>query len=90
VDKKATERNRAQAQGIFVFVTTGVGTLVGAQVTGQLYVSIVEGGRRQAEAWQSYWILPAVAAGITMAAFLVLFDEREQDWPSDQSSKDSI
>jgi hypothetical protein len=78
VDKKSTDANRGQAQGLFVLVTTGLGQLVGAQVTGELFVAIVEEREHHATAWQDYWTLPAIASGIVMLAFILWFHDREK------------
>jgi fucose permease len=41
VDKKSTPAVRGQAQGFLVFVTYGVGMLIGAQVAGNIYNSFL-------------------------------------------------
>jgi len=75
VDKKATPANRGQAQGLYVFVTTGLGQVVGAQATGWLFNSLVEAGNHSPISWRIYWAVPAVFAGIVVAAFLLLFHD---------------
>lgn len=73
VNQKATAATRGQAQGLFVFITTGLGQLVGAQSTGWLFNALVEAGDRTPEAWRTYWIIPAAAAGVVTLAYAVLF-----------------
>ncbi|MBM3882278.1 MAG: MFS transporter [Verrucomicrobia bacterium] len=75
VDKKATPTTRAQAQGLFVLVTTGLGQLAGAQATGWLFNALVEAGAHSAAAWQTYWTIPAVLAGVVTLAFVFGFHD---------------
>lgn len=78
VDKKATAAIRGQTQGFLVFVTYGVGMLIGAQVSGWLFNGIVTNAVTQAlKQWQTFWIIPAVFAGIVMLFFGLLFKEKE-------------
>jgi nucleoside transporter len=81
VDKKSSDSTRGQAQGLFVFVTTGLGQLVGAQATGLLFNSIVEDRRHHPESWQAYWSLLAIASGIIMLAFIIFFHDRAKASP---------
>jgi nucleoside transporter len=77
VDKKATPAIRGQAQGFLVFVTYGVGMLIGAQVAGNVYNSFL-GGEPQLtlQQWQSFWWIPAAFAAAIMVFFAVTFRDR--------------
>jgi nucleoside transporter len=77
VDKKATPAIRGQAQGFLVFVTYGVGMLIGAQVAGNVYNSFL-GGEPQLtlQQWQSFWWIPAAFAAVIMVFFAVMFRDR--------------
>jgi nucleoside transporter len=77
VDKKATPAIRGQAQGFLVFVTYGVGMLIGAQVAGNVYNSFL-GGEPQLtlQQWQSFWWIPAAFAAAIMVFFAVAFRDR--------------
>jgi nucleoside transporter len=77
VDKKATPAIRGQAQGFLVFVTYGVGMLIGAQVAGNVYNTFL-GGEPQLtlQQWQSFWWIPAAFAAAIMVFFAVAFRDR--------------
>ena len=79
VDKKSTASIRGQAQGFLVFVTYGVGMLIGAQTTGWLFNGVVTGnGADVLGQWQTFWMVPAVFAGVVMVLFALLFNDKGQ------------
>ena len=60
VDKKSTPAIRGQAQGFLVFITYGVGMLIGAQVAGNVYNRFLAGAPALTlERWQTFWYFPA-------------------------------
>lgn len=80
VDKKSTAKIRGQAQGFLVFITYGVGMLIGAQIAGIVYNSFL----KDAEAlnpgqWNSFWLLPCVFAGAIMLFFALMFKDKVSD-----------
>jgi hypothetical protein len=78
VDKKSTAAIRGQAQGFFVFVTYGVGMLIGAQVAGNVYNRFLAGAPALTlEQWKSFWLLPAGFAAVVMVFFGLAFYDRE-------------
>lgn len=80
VDKKSTAAIRGQAQGFFVFVTYGVGMLIGAQVAGNVYNRFLAGAPSLAlEQWKSFWILPSVFAAVILIFFGLAFHDREAE-----------
>ncbi|MFL5615437.1 MAG: MFS transporter [Gemmatimonadaceae bacterium] len=80
VDKKSTAGIRGQAQGFFVFVTYGVGMLIGAQVAGNVYNRFLGGAPSLAlEQWRSFWILPSVFAAVILVFFGLAFHDREAE-----------
>jgi len=79
VNHKSTAATRGQAQGLFVFVTTGLGQLVGTQTTGWLFNALVEAGNRTPEVWRMYWAVPAVLAALVTLAYVLLFQDREAE-----------
>ncbi|PYP67319.1 MAG: MFS transporter [Gemmatimonadetes bacterium] len=80
VDKKSTAGIRGQAQGFFVFVTYGVGMLIGAQVAGNVYNRFLGGAPTLAlEQWRSFWILPSVFAAVILIFFSLAFHDREAE-----------
>ncbi len=77
VDKKATPAIRGQAQGFLVLVTLGAGMLIGAQISGWLFNSVVNGDAINVlEQWQYFWMLPAIFAGIIMVLFAFMFNDK--------------
>ena len=78
VDKKSTSAIRGQAQGFFVFVTYGVGMLIGAQVAGTVYNRFLAGATALTlEQWRSFWLLPAGFAAVVLVFFGLAFYDRE-------------
>jgi nucleoside transporter len=77
VDKKSTAAIRGQAQGFLVFVTYGVGMLIGAQVAGNVYNRFLgDAPALTLQQWQSFWWIPAAFAGVVMVLFTLLFRDR--------------
>ena len=79
VDKKASAQIRAQAQGLIIFVTYGVGMLVGAQIAGTVYNSFL--GTESALTlvkWQSFWWIPAIFAVVVLIIFVLLFKDKQK------------
>jgi nucleoside transporter len=78
VDKKSTAKIRGQAQGFFVFVTYGVGMLIGAQVAGNVYNRFLGGATALTlDQWRSFWLLPAGFAAVVLLFFGLAFYDRE-------------
>jgi nucleoside transporter len=78
VDKKSTAKIRGQAQGFFVFITYGVGMLIGAQVAGNVYNRFLGGATALTlEQWKSFWFLPAAFAAVVLIFFGLAFYDRE-------------
>jgi len=74
VDKKSTPAVRGQAQGFLVLVTYGVGMLIGAQVAGNVYKSMLGGATSMTlDRWPSFWVLPAGFAAVILILFALLF-----------------
>lgn len=79
VDKKSTAAIRGQAQGFFVFVTYGVGMLIGAQVAGNVYDRYLAGASALTlDQWKSFWMLPAAFAAVVLVFFALAFHDRER------------
>jgi nucleoside transporter len=77
VDKKSTPAIRGQAQGFLVFVTYGVGMLIGAQVAGNVYNRFLAGGSALTLLqWNQFWWIPAGFAAAVMVFFGLAFRER--------------
>jgi nucleoside transporter len=79
VDKKSTPAIRGQAQGFLVFVTYGVGMVIGAQVAGAVYNGFLGGATQLTlDQWQQFWWLPAGFAALVAVFFAVFFHDRVQ------------
>jgi nucleoside transporter len=79
VDTKATPEIRAQAQGLIVFVTYGIGMLVGAQIAGSVYNGFLKGSSALTlQQWQSFWWIPASFAAVVLVLFIVSFHEKKK------------
>jgi nucleoside transporter len=87
VDKKSTAAIRGQAQGFLVFVTYGVGMLIGAQVAGNVYNRFLGGATALTlPQWQSFWIIPAAFAAAVMIFFALAFRDRLSETPEAAAS----
>ncbi len=79
VDKKASPEIRGQAQGLIVFVTYGVGMLVGAQIAGMVYNSFLGSATALTlQQWQSFWWIPAIFAAGVLLFFTTFFRDRNK------------
>jgi MFS family permease len=77
VDKKSTAAVRGQAQGFLVFVTYGVGMLIGAQVAGNVYNRFLgDAPALTLPQWQRFWWIPALFAAAIMVFFALTFRDR--------------
>jgi nucleoside transporter len=80
VDKKSTEKIRGQAQGFLVFVTYGVGMLIGAQIAGALYNNFLGDQLALSPAqWNQFWWIPAGFAAVVITIFLIFFKEESKN-----------
>jgi nucleoside transporter len=75
IDRRATPAIRAQAQGLFVLATYGVGQGLGTLAAGWIFNSIMTGGAPTLEQWQIFWVYPLVFAIVVTALFVAGFRE---------------
>lgn len=81
VDKKASDAIRASAQGFITLVTLGVGGFIGTWLAGRTADHYTTSSGTHD--WQSFWLVPAAAAGVVMVLFAVMFNDRvEADTPT--------
>ena len=73
IDKKAPVTIRAQAQGLFVLVTYGLGQGLGTLVAGWIFNRVVTGGTLPE--WQIFWIVPLAFATVVTIVFAMFFRE---------------
>lgn len=77
MDKKASVEIRAQAQGLMILITYGVGMLIGAQIAGLLYNSFLgDSATLSLAEWQNFWWIPAAFAGGVLLFFVSAFNEK--------------
>lgn len=78
VDGKSSPEIRSQAQGFLVFVTYGLGMLIGAPLSGWLYNTFLAGqAALNPTQWQSFWLVPSVFALLIMLYFGTQFKDSE-------------
>jgi nucleoside transporter len=75
IDKKAAPEIRAQAQGLFVLVSYGVGQGLGALAAGAIFNNIMSDGS-SLQQWQQFWIIPLLFAAVVTVLFLFGFREK--------------
>jgi nucleoside transporter len=74
IDTRASAAIRAQAQGLFVLATYGVGQGLGTLAAGWIFNAIMAGGAAGSlDQWQVFWIFPLVFAVIVTALFVLGF-----------------
>ena len=80
-EKKAGEKIKNAAQGLFTFATYGVGMLIGTKYSGyvvdQNKLSDAVAGASQHH-WQTIWLTPAAIAGAVLIAFVLFFKEQNE------------
>jgi len=78
VDKKSTPAIRGQAQGFLVFVTYGIGMLIGAQVAGNVYNAFLTEGMEALtlNQFKAFWIIPGVFAVLVLLFFTAFFHDK--------------
>ena len=75
IDRKATPAIRAQAQGLFVLATYGVGQGLGTLAAGWIFNAIMPGtaGAASLQQWQLFWLFPLGFAVVVTAMFVAGF-----------------
>lgn len=76
VDRVADSRIRGAAQGFIAFVTLGVGSFIGANLSGVVQQKVTTGATMD---WRSFWLFPAAGAAAVMVLFAVSFFDRSAD-----------
>ena len=74
IDKKATPEIRAQAQGLFVLVSYGVGQGLGTLAAGWIFNRIM-GNATSLQQWQHFWTIPLLFAAVVTVLFVLGFRE---------------
>jgi len=83
IDQKASPAIRAQAQGLFVLLSYGIGRLFGTFAGGQIFQRVVTnpGGPAALQQWQTFWIFPLAFALLAALMFVVAFREDAPLYP---------
>ena len=80
-EKKAGEKIKNAAQGLFTFATYGVGMFIGTKYSGyvvdQHKITDAVSGAVQHD-WQAIWLIPAAIAGAVLIAFILFFKEKKE------------
>ena len=73
-EKKSNERIKNAAQGLFTFVTYGLGMFIGTWVSGFVtnYYSV-----NQVYQWPKIWLVPAYIAVAVLICFIFFFKEKK-------------
>lgn len=88
IDKRATDANRGQAQGLMVLVTYGIGMFVGAIVAGEVYNHFLNGAQALTpENWSQFWWLPAMFALGIAVLFMLMFKDNSESVVDGQVAK---
>jgi nucleoside transporter len=74
-EKKAGEKIKNAAQGLFTFATYGVGMVIGTRFSGWTTDHYSVNGQFQ---WTSIWFVPAFIAVAVLIYFLLFFKERKE------------
>lgn len=73
MDRTAPKALRASAQGLYGFLTYGVGMVIGSLIAGRVVNLYTAEG---VTVWHYVWLLPAVAVVVLMIAFVLSFREK--------------
>jgi nucleoside transporter len=77
IDKKATPAIRAQAQGLFVLVSYGVGQGLGTLAAGWIFNEVMSSPQNEPlQQWQIFWIFPLLFAVVVTVLFGFGFREK--------------
>jgi len=73
-EKKSNERIKSAAQGLFTFVTYGLGMFIGTWFSGFVTSYYSVGQEYQ---WRNIWYVPSFIAVVVLACFIFFFRERK-------------
>jgi nucleoside transporter len=73
-EKKAGEKIKNAAQGLFTFATYGIGMFIGTWFSGFVTDHYTENGQHL---WKSIWFVPASVAGVVLVLFILFFNEKK-------------
>jgi nucleoside transporter len=82
-EKKAGEKIKNAAQGLFTFATYGLGMVIGTWFSGLVADHYTQGGARN---WQNIWLVPAYIAAAVLIYFVLFFREKKDIQPAGSAS----
>jgi len=74
-EKKSNERIKSASQGLFTFVTYGLGMFIGTWFSG--FVTTYYSTSQDEFQWQNIWLVPAFIAVAVLACFIFFFREKK-------------
>ncbi|MDF2192063.1 nucleoside permease [Paraflavitalea sp. CAU 1676] len=77
-EKKAGEKIKNAAQGLFTFATYGLGMLIGTWFSGIIVDKYTIAGATTAHDWKSIWYVPAIIAVAVIVYFTLFFREKKE------------
>jgi len=80
-EKKAGEKIKNAAQGLFTFATYGLGMFIGTYVSGVVvnkYATVNEQTNVTTHNWTNIWYVPAGIAAIVLIYFILFFREKKE------------
>jgi len=75
-EKKAGEKIKNAAQGLFTFATYGLGMVIGTSYSG--YIANSYKISDTAHNWQGVWMMPAYIAAAVLVFFIIFFKEKKE------------
>jgi len=78
-EKKAGEKIKSSAQGLFTFATYGAGMFIGTWISGFTADYYKVGDLHQ---WKEIWYVPAIIAGVVLLYFILFFREEKEIKPA--------
>ncbi|MEM8985688.1 MAG: MFS transporter [Pseudomonadota bacterium] len=75
VDEQFPKSARARTQAFLTFVTLGIGTLIGGEISNMVFNLYTDDSITN---WRTVWLVPGVMAGVVAIGFGFLFKEKEK------------
>jgi nucleoside transporter len=78
VNRQVTPDIRGQAQGMLVMMRSGIGLMVGAQLSGLMFNAMLQSDLSRMDAWQLFWLVPGGIALMILLLFAAFFFEDDR------------
>ncbi len=73
VDQESPDELKGQAQGLMIMASMGLGALVGAPLSNQLFGGTLKGELTPLSGWTDFWLIPIIYCFVMVIVFLVSF-----------------